>query len=695
VQRVLLVDFFFPSFFSTMKKKKKGQIFVCVFLRVVLAQQRMSFRDRGPNVSFHKFPTLSSADEKERQREQESNNGQNGDSSNSNADSVQINKNNEDYDDDGNDDVDDDNNNNNNESGKNSNNDNDENSSQMLSGGRRGGAQRATTSLKTLVSSKTLAEGGSGATPNVGDGGDESKEESWTGIDMSRMGLRVLSKKIGIYDSLTVLYLSHNSLQRIPGEIFAKLKNLTLLDLSYNMLSALPPEIGCLIQLKVLALYNNRISELPLEMGKLYNLQSLTLDGNPIVSPSPAVLQQGPEKIVAYLRDRMPPPSRPPDREWLSYTKNESYKGLRHRDLPSFRVLAYNVLADAYVNAERYAYCPSWALKWDYRKKLIVQRVAEQNADIVCLQEVETGQFAEFFKPELAALGYAGCFKPKSRAHIAGANRPRIDGCAIFYKSNRFRLVEQQLIEFQRLALSRHGDFAADADSDAEASGHERLISRDNIALVAVLDVLEKSTDDNGDGDGDGAASSSSSSAGAPTGHRIVLCNTHIHWDPELCDVKLMQTQLMLEELQTMLKTKSAPRPGQTGLIVCGDFNSQPDSGVYELLAKGQVSGEHSDFSNFDYGVYSKRGLRHRLNLESAYGKIGEPLFTNYTDNYVGVLDYIWYEASTLRAAGILKPVDVDIVTSQNYALPSPHFPSDHITLVSEFQFVDSDASKY
>jgi len=30
----------------------------------------------------------------------------------------------------------------------------------------------------------------------------------------------------------------------------------------------------------------------------------------------------------------------------------------------------------------------------------------------------------------------------------------------------------------------------------------------------------------------------------------LVVCTAHIHWDPEYCDVKLVQTMMLMHELQ-------------------------------------------------------------------------------------------------------------------------------------------------
>lgn len=32
--------------------------------------------------------------------------------------------------------------------------------------------------------------------------------------------------------------------------------------------------------------------------------------------------------------------------------------------------MCYNVLCDKYATRQMYGYCPSWALSWDYRKKV-------------------------------------------------------------------------------------------------------------------------------------------------------------------------------------------------------------------------------------------------------------------------------------------------------------------------------------
>lgn len=91
--------------------------------------------------------------------------------------------------------------------------------------------------------------------------------------------------------------------------------------------------------------------------------------------------------------------------------------------------------------------------------------------------------------------------------------------------------------------------------------------------------------------------------AGLPTeagqvNQPLLVCTAHIHWDPEYCDVKLIQTMMLSNELKSILDEAvqltrgSKGGPGGGGhdptppvqLLLCGDFNSLPDSGQYISL---------------------------------------------------------------------------------------------------------------
>lgn len=127
----------------------------------------------------------------------------------------------------------------------------------------------------------------------------------------------------------------------------------------------------------------------------------------------------------------------------------------------------------------------------------------------------------------------------------------------------------------------------------------------------------------------------------------VLVCTAHIHWDPEFCDVKLIQTMMLSNELKTILeKSAIALRndnptadPGNIQLVLCGDFNSLPDSGVIEFLSTGRVSQDHKDFKDFSYKSCLEKisscdkpnnEFTHSFKLASAYSDEIMP-YTNYT----------------------------------------------------------------
>ena len=69
----------------------------------------------------------------------------------------------------------------------------------------------------------------------------------------------------------------------------------------------------------------------------------------------------------------------------------------------------------------------------------MIEEIARHNADVICLQEID---HFSFFRKALATLGYVGHFTPKPDSpclYLADNSGP--DGCAIFYKKDKFDLV--------------------------------------------------------------------------------------------------------------------------------------------------------------------------------------------------------------------------------------------------------------
>lgn len=479
--------------------------------------------------------------------------------------------------------------------------------------------------------------------------------EQWTSLDMSGMRLKSLCPQLFQYTFLSVLYLAHNQLVYIPPEI-VQLKSLTKLDLSANSITMLPPELGLLVNLKELLLFDNSIVHLPGALGTLYRLETLGLEGNPINEAIKTTLQKGGvSAVISFLRDTNDETESPPPRKWEVIDKDNSDDSMK------LRVMTYNVLCEKYATPQQYGYTPAWALDWNYRKERILGEIALYGPDIVCLQEIEAGQYESVFKPVLQKSGYEGVFWCKTRAKtMAEKDRTSVDGCATFYKTSKTQLVESRIVEFNSV-VGREEFNSQDT--------YNRLMNKDNVAGLVLLETVEKKS-------------------------RLLVANAHIHWDPEYADVKLVQVAVLTKEMEMFTdqhdktvqgnskNNTPVPKHLRLPVLLCGDFNSLPDSGVFKFLDKGELTSEHPDIKGRSYGSFMQNGVTHKMDIEPACKSLP---FSNFTPTFTGTIDYIWYSPASLTCIQTLGGVDSSYA-SRYVGFPNSHFPSDHIPLVSDFK---------
>jgi CCR4-NOT transcription complex subunit 6 len=371
-----------------------------------------------------------------------------------------------------------------------------------------------------------------------------------------------------------------------------------------------------------------------------------------------------------------------------------------------FTVLSYNLLADLYASAEQFGYCPSWALHWPYRRSNLLRELLAYNADILCLQEVQSTHFTDFFAPELARAGYTAIFKRKTN-EMYTRDTYAIDGCATFFKKKKFALVKKYEVEFNKAALS----LAESLPSEQKNTALSRLL-KDNVALIAVLEALvppripKVAEHEN-----------NSASPRNVQSRRQLICiaNTHIHSNPELSDIKLWQVHTLLKGLEKISASADIP------MLVAGDFNSVPGSAAHTLLVNGSVPLDAMELGNDPLGILKPAAkLCHHLPLASAYGSFvhgsedngdpaitrlrrrldtvkHEPKFTNCTRDFKGTLDYILYSRDFLVPSGCLELPDESEVRSRKSTgggMPNESWSSDHIALMSEFSYLVPDGAQ-
>jgi CCR4-NOT transcription complex subunit 6 len=361
-------------------------------------------------------------------------------------------------------------------------------------------------------------------------------------------------------------------------------------------------------------------------------------------------------------------------------------------DQETFKVFSFNILTDTACTPRLYGFSPSGALEWEYRREQIIQEIESQDADFVCLQEVDTETFKEYLSMKLAYTGYKGLFFPRGRARTMSEKEVRtVDGCATFYKGKKWILLDKQVVEFGNVAINR-------PDMKNHSDVFNRVMPRDHIAVIAYFE-------------------------NRLTGTRLIIVNTHFFWDPRFCDVKLVQGAILLDQVVKAAEkytkvppckdkkkeyalaeneapegpSEPAPEPApskeytdrtQIPLVICADQNSTATSAVFELFDKGSISPDNKEFGHFKYGNFTTHGIEHPFSLKSAYTNLDKTPdrlpFTNYTPNYKEVIDHVWYSTNALENISLLGPIDPTYMKTVP-GFPNYHFPSDHISLMAEF----------
>nr|CAD7195738.1 unnamed protein product [Timema douglasi] len=324
------------------------------------------------------------------------------------------------------------------------------------------------------------------------------------------------------------------------------------------------------------------------------------------------------------------------NRQWEYLEDKHKHGGENSGPSVPFRVLSYNVLSQALLEEHTYLYQyhDKIALDWNYRKKLLMAEIRQARAHVE-LEEVKPhlrggrvenhlGKKKSVYPAEIrtsislssavelnttsALANYAteadNSIKDKAyfvpivtcaaetrtlnvretrkveamrmrfvRSILAVTSRNRIrnevireivrrthgkvDGVAVYYHADMFDLYDYTTVEFYQPGVS--------------------VLNRDNVGLVVKLCVR-----------------------GGMPAQQIVVATTHLLFNSRRHDVKLAQTQLLLTEIERFaFQGVSQHRPKYLPVIITGDMNLEPHTGVYQLLTQGRLN----------YGGLSKKFL--------------------------------------------------------------------------------------
>lgn len=134
--------------------------------------------------------------------------------------------------------------------------------------------------------------------------------------------------------------------------------------------------------------------------------------------------------------------SRPPVRQWIPTPFGQNFR-YNHRRGQCFVLMNYNILAQTLLlkHPQLYTRHNPDCLDWSHRLRCIQNEIFDVRPAILCLQEVQDIHLAEI-EQALQPLDYA---KPLYKQRTGNGYD---DGCAIFYNSQLFELLDYHYVEY-------------------------------------------------------------------------------------------------------------------------------------------------------------------------------------------------------------------------------------------------------
>ncbi|KAJ7169963.1 Endonuclease/exonuclease/phosphatase [Mycena filopes] len=226
------------------------------------------------------------------------------------------------------------------------------------------------------------------------------------------------------------------------------------------------------------------------------------------------------------------------------------------------RLLSWNLLAQCLVRRELFP--TSNCLKGAQRQPMLHAEVLAQDADIMCLQEVDS---LDKLLPTLEAANY-------NHHYVAGPGKKH--GCLVGFKKN-YEKLEDRAIHYDEQSVRSEGDDTARRGSSFR--------TRNIGSIVALKDLSNE-------------------------GEGFVIGTTHLFWHPKSIGILTSgrgarlrlpdQLSLKLRRqagilIREIAKFRSELHLDHWTCLIAGDFNFSPDDPAYSLLVGGQLNAEHRD----------------------------------------------------------------------------------------------------
>lgn len=336
-------------------------------------------------------------------------------------------------------------------------------------------------------------------------------------------------------------------------------------------------------------------------------------------------------------------------------------------------------MAPCHTRLDAYSFADPGIIAIDYRAKLLFRELDQYSPALLCLQEVEEFYFNSQFASEFESRGYAwkACFSHK--------NDRTKEGVVVLWLAEQFELENHVFVDSSALKMKQQSGVekkTSEACSNTESANKtsKTKVKDASSPLASLYSNLSHVHHHNN--------FNAVLLRQKATEKRIALATTHLlftsSWPLEqVYQMQLIQLSHYLEAFQSLLASQDPSSSQSIPILFCGDFNNSADSKTYRFIRDGNAT-------IFDQSSDVLASMvNHSLSpLQSAYANRpeGEPKATNFTEDWKGTLDYIWYTPSSLLLRAVVQPYE-DAIYQQWVALPNPLLSSDHVSLWCDVAF--------
>lgn len=372
---------------------------------------------------------------------------------------------------------------------------------------------------------------------------------------------------------------------------------------------------------------------------------------------------------------------------------------LLRTDKQTVRVASFNILAQPYLRTplaqdSYYTHLhKQWHLTdWSRRSPLIMREMLDANADIYCLQEVAGGAHETQIKRLLSGEYNWHFFGKESRA-----NNGNPIGVSISLRREVFEVISEY-----KLNLGMDGLFESmltnqekkDIESKFGDSFFQGPVLKGIHTVAGVVHARNRLND-----------------------KHVLVANTHLFFHPMGGHIRILQGLCLMRKL-AQLRSEISACPS---VIVCGDFNSRPDSGSFQVISAGLI---HANNQDWQYGKSFRasasnaeqeddeaaatatdlnvsetetppipvEGIDLAHSLDVAHVPCRVPELTHATASFRSTLDYVFFTKENFEAVegpgtGSSIPQLTNGEVDRMGGLPFDHYGSDHVLVCGDLRF--------